>query len=126
MILALLGAFQGMTFIPMDFDLARFADQARLVAPASIVPPCSLAGDADIVVCGRRGSDGVRLPLYDGAPEEGTREWMTVAHERYQLFNHGGSGIGSCSTVGPGGMTGCLTQGFREHELQYPGSGVSF
>lgn len=110
----------------IDFDLATTLESRAREAPIVEMDPCAgMTDGSDIVVCGRRDRDRYRLPFREFAPEVGTREWMSAANQRYQLYNHGNSGIGSCSTVGPGGWTGCMAQQWREDRLQNPG-GIAF
>lgn len=109
----------------IDFDLATLAPPIHQ-APVVELDPCAQPGeDQEIVVCGRRDDERHRLPFREFAPEPGTREWMSAANRRYQLFNHGNAGTGSCSTVGPGGWTGCMAQQWHEDRLQKPG-GIAF
>jgi hypothetical protein len=87
--------------------------QAPGSAPAaslpSIVPDCrkERAG-GEIVVCGRPDDQRSRfeLPvLNDRFDPNGEME--SVSRERHSLYEVGDTGIHSCSTVGPGGYTGC-------------------
>ena len=79
---------------------------------------CGASGAEDIVVCGRtaRGAE-YRLPPQD----EGFDPWgdvESVSRERHRLLGHLPGGIGSCSTVGPGGWTGCDIQVIKRAEQQ--------
>ena len=76
------------------------------------------AADAEIVVCARRRNDErYRLPIRpEGFDPHGTTQ--SVSRERHSLYEMGEAGIGSCSTVGPGGWTGCMLQTFRVAEQQ--------
>ena len=70
---------------------------------------CERNADPDeVVVCGRRNErERYRLPIRNqGFDKDGAVE--SVSRERHRLYEVGDSGIGSCSTVGPGGWTGCF------------------
>lgn len=82
--------------------------------------PCPAGGvTSEIVVCGRRNEDiRYRLPL--------KQEWFdpkgpvaSVSRERNRLLEGQDSGLGSCSTVGPGGMTGCHNKGVWRKREQF-------
>ena len=76
--------------------------------------PCP-AGTADtIIVCARKPEgERYRIPesLRSDPNDPGNQAWATRAT---QLEYAGRSGIGSCSTTGPGGMVGCFNQIVRE------------
>ena len=82
---------------------------------------CKQPADGAIIVCGKRApSDGpfrlppaVRDPGFDvnGAVD-------SVARERHKLMEEGAAGTGSCSTVGPGGWTGCLVRDWERADQQ--------
>lgn len=109
---------------------APSAAQAPAPAPGSvkIVPDCSTGAGQDIVVCGRRGERSpYRLPPQrEGFDPDGPMP--SVARERHRLYEVGGTGIGSCSSVGPGGWTGCDFLHWRDEHHQRDGNGpvVSF
>lgn len=74
----------------------------------------------DITVCGRRDDGaGYRLPPPDRFDPAGPID--SVSRERHRLLDVGATGIGSCSTVGPGGWTGCMLTTWREADEQYAG-----
>lgn len=90
-----------------------------LAAPAAAQIPPSLSAlcpkplPGEIVVCADQEpqKSPYRLPL--PVPlEEGSRETISPSRERNALFDYDLGGIASCSTVGPGGWTGCK---YREH-----------
>jgi hypothetical protein len=72
-----------------------------------IIHKCRQDSDtAEAVVCGSRERSPYRVPpSADRFDPYGST--ASVSRERHQLYEHGASGIGSCSTVGPGGWTGC-------------------
>jgi hypothetical protein len=90
-------------------------------APSRIVDDCPNAGPGDVVVCGRRGSRSpYRLPPQDdGWTPDSAMD--SVSRERHRLLDPGASGIGSCSTAGPGGSTGCDLIRWREAYEQRAG-----
>jgi hypothetical protein len=66
----------------------------------------------EIVVCERRSaSEKYRLPK-DLRPSTIKPEYQSWAVRQQGALTTGGDGIGSCSTVGSGGATGCATQAF--------------
>jgi hypothetical protein len=72
--------------------------------------PCPRSTDDQVVVCARKPeSERYRIPenLRSSGPRQVREAW---AHKAKQLETVGATGINSCSPVGPGGFTGCLTQ----------------
>ena len=77
--------------------------------------PCPRGADGDIVICARRRDDQhYRIPeaLRDGvsADDPDSISWAAQAES---LEYVGRTGIQSCSTVGPGGSTGCWAELMR-------------
>jgi hypothetical protein len=72
--------------------------------------PCPRATDDEILIC-RRLPEAMRFRLPEAYRPSGTfqqrQSWATKSR---QMMNVGSTGTGSCSAVGPGGHTGCLTQ----------------
>jgi hypothetical protein len=69
--------------------------------------PCPTSTDDTITVCARKPeSDRFRIPevLRDNPNDPINQSWANRATEIQYV---GRSGIGSCSTTGPGGMIGC-------------------
>lgn len=96
--------------------------EALTAAPPilKLLTACPRGGPSeDIVVCGRR--DGrYRLPPRDQRFDpSGLQE--SVARERGRLLEGGEAGIGSCSTAGPGGHTGCFEQQVKRRQQQRAG-----
>lgn len=76
--------------------------------------PCPASSNDEIVVCARRpDNDRYRIPenLRDGERMEGGESWASRAESIEYM---GKSGIGSCSTSGPGGATGCWAEMMRQ------------
>lgn len=89
------------------------AAQAQPAAGEVIVfgtDPCPRATDDEILIC-RRMPESMRYRLPENMRPTGTfqqrQSWTTKSR---QMMNVGSTGTGSCSAVGPGGHTGCLTQ----------------
>jgi hypothetical protein len=115
--------------IQLVIAIAAFAPlaapaQTVVEAPAilpTIDKPC-LNTEENIVVCGRRvpGRSPYRLPepppRFDAG--EGT---ASASRERNSLLEHGDTGIHSCSTVGPGGYTGCTFKAWKQSDEQWGG-----
>ncbi|MDT9598170.1 hypothetical protein [Sphingosinicella rhizophila] len=70
--------------------------------------PCPQSTDAEIIVCARK-PEGERFRIPENLREDPNapvnQSWINRAE---QLEYVGRSGIGSCSTVGQGGMIGCF------------------
>jgi hypothetical protein len=104
--------------------LAQAASNAA-PAPAASAPltasPCRSDGiPDDITVCGRSNDGaGYRLPPRDRFDPAGAID--SVSRERHRMLDVGATGTGSCSTVGPGGWTGCMNNAWREADEQYAG-----
>lgn len=72
--------------------------------------PCPRSSNNEVVVCARRPEgDRFRIPekLRSGGPRQTREAW---ANKAKSLETVGSTGTFSCSPVGPGGYTGCLTQ----------------
>ena len=77
--------------------------------------PCPRGQDGDIVVCARRG-ENERYRIPEALREDGTQddpESQSWAARAESLEYVGRTGIQSCSTVGPGGFTGCWAEMMR-------------
>jgi hypothetical protein len=83
--------------------------------------PCPPSTDDTIVVCARKpDKERYRIPeALRGDPNDPKNQaWATRATA---LEYAGRSGIGSCSTVGPGGASGCFNQIVREARAERAG-----
>jgi hypothetical protein len=91
----------------------------------NVIPNCKRGQGEEIVVCGdRTESERYRLPIQpQGFDAAGSTD--SVSRERHRLIQEGDSGIGSCSTSGPGGWTGCFHQQTKRRCQQKP-CGVAF
>jgi hypothetical protein len=76
--------------------------------------PCPRSTDDQVVVCARRPeSERYRLP--EKYRPSGTRQQKEAwANRARSIETVGATGINSCSPVGPGGFTGCLTQVIKQ------------
>lgn len=76
--------------------------------------PCPASNDEVIVVCARRHEDDryrIPEPLRGNSEIADNQSWAANARE---LEYVGRTGIQSCSTVGPGGFTGCWAEMMRQ------------
>ena len=72
--------------------------------------PCPRSTDDQVVVCARR-PEAERYRLPQQYRPSGTRQQKTAwANRARALETVGSTGTNTCSPVGPGGFTGCLTQ----------------
>ena len=99
---------------------AQASIQAPLILP-TVEKPCN-GSEEEIVVCGRREQPRSPYRLPEPPPRfdagEGT---ASVSRERHSLYEHGDTGIHSCSTVGPGGYTGCTFKKWKDGYEQWGG-----
>ena len=79
--------------------------------------PVGEGQDDEIVVCRRRDNEKYRLPIRENRFDPGGAT-DSVSRERHRLIEEGDAGIGSCSTVGPGGYTGCFPQNIKRRQQQ--------
>ena len=75
--------------------------------------PCPRGSGDEIVVCARR-PDNERYRIPEELRGEGLRESESWAVRAQSLETVGDTGIQSCSTVGPGGFTGCWEEMMRQ------------
>ena len=91
----------------------------RVPALPRALPECRPASDdeEEIVICANpREQERYRLPRQAWNPDGSTQ---SVSRERHSLYEQGDSGIGSCSTVGPGGWTGCALRTWKAAREQH-------
>ena len=80
--------------------------------------PCPRSTDDQVVVCARRPeTERYRIPerYRPSGPPQVSQSW---AAKSKVLETVGDTGTNSCSPVGPGGYTGCLTQVIRQAREQ--------
>ncbi|QAY75660.1 hypothetical protein [Sphingosinicella sp. BN140058] len=83
--------------------------------------PCPQSSEEQINVCARKPeSERYRIPeALRGDPNDPANQaWASKATELQYV---GRSGIGSCSTVGPGGMIGCFNDIVRQARAERAG-----
>ena len=76
--------------------------------------PCPRSTDDEIVVCARKSeTERYRIPerFRKGGSIQSRQAWAVRAR---QFETVGATGVNSCSPVGPGGFTGCLSQLTRQ------------
>lgn len=88
------------------------------------VASCPVPVHGEIVVCASRRDDEARryLPPIRSEYERGDPRAQSVSAERNGLFDYDAGGNGACSTVGPGGWTGCGFQRHKRWALQKAGA----
>jgi hypothetical protein len=80
--------------------------------------PCPRSTDDQVVVCARR-PEAERYRIPEKLRPSGTRQQTEAwANKAKVLETVGNTGTNSCSPVGPGGFTGCLTQVIKEARSQ--------
>jgi len=80
--------------------------------------PCPRSTDSQVVICARRPeAERYRIPeqYRPGGPRQESQSWASKARV---IETVGDTGTFSCSPVGPGGHTGCLTQVIRQAREQ--------
>jgi hypothetical protein len=101
-----------------DAALESYRDLTRVVPKRDCT---ASTNPEEITVCGRR-RDNLRYRLPPSPPAPGTRSAQSVNGERFALQQYRAEGgSGSCTTVGPNGLFGCLTHQFRQSEEQSAG-----
>jgi hypothetical protein len=77
--------------------------------------PCPRSTESQVYVCNHR-PEAERYRLPQDQRLQGTRQQReSWANKAQTLSTVGNTGTGSCSAVGPGGFTGCLTQQINEN-----------
>ena len=76
--------------------------------------PCPRSTGDQVVVCARH-PEAERYRLPENFRPSGTRQQKEAwARRAKSIETAGATGINSCSPVGPGGFTGCLTQVIKQ------------
>src|SRR4029079_17563710 len=108
--------------VAADFAMLPASAVAQQNSVAEIIvygtDPCPRSTDDQVVVCARRPeSERYRIPekLRPGGTRQQTDSW---ANKAKVIETVGATGINSCSPVGPGGYTGCLTRVIKEAREQ--------
>jgi hypothetical protein len=79
---------------------------------------CPRSTDDQVVVCARR-PEAERYRIPEKLRQSGTRQQTEAwANRARALETVGDTGTNSCSPVGPGGYTGCLTQVIKQARSQ--------
>jgi hypothetical protein len=79
---------------------------------------CPRSTDDQVVVCARR-PEAERYRIPEKLRQSGTRQQTEAwANRARALETVGDTGTNSCSPVGPGGYTGCLTQVIKQAHSQ--------
>ena len=100
-------AVAGFALLPAP-AVAQQSPVAEIIVYGS--DPCPRSTDDQVVVCARRPeADRYRIPekFRPGGTFQERQSWANRARS---LETVGNTGTFSCSPVGPGGYTGCLTQ----------------
>jgi hypothetical protein len=94
--------------LPMSTPAQAQASVSEVIVFGS--DPCPRSTDSEVVVCARKPEgERYRIPekLRSGGLPQTRQAW---ANKAKALETVGNTGTFSCSPVGPGGFTGCLTQ----------------
>ena len=105
----------GMTALPTP-ALAQQDAIAEVIVYGT--DPCPRSSNNEVVVCARKPEgERFRIPekLRTGGPRQERQAW---ANRAKALETVGSTGTFSCSPVGPGGYTGCLTRVIKEAREQ--------
>jgi len=80
--------------------------------------PCPRSTDDQVVVCARK-PEAERYRIPEKLRPSGSRQQKEAwANRARALETVGSTGTNTCSPVGPGGFTGCLTKVIREARTQ--------
>src|SRR3954447_13124095 len=102
----------GVSALPTPAPAQESSSVSEIIVYGS--DPCPRSTDDQVVVCARK-PEGERYRLPQQYRPSGTRQQKQAwASKARALETVGATGINSCSPVGPGGFTGCLTQVIRE------------
>ena len=110
--------------LPAVLPLAPAEAQRRPVRQLVIYgnDPCPRGTADEVVVCARRPeSERYRLPRSVAPPDPADRR--SALQRDQEVREAGAIGTDSCSTVGPGGQTGCLVQQINRSRVGRDGDG---
>jgi len=115
-------ALAATTAATAGFAMLPSAAAAQQSSVAEIIvygtDPCPRSTDDQVVVCARR-PEGERYRIPEKFRPGGTRQQTdSWANKARVIETVGATGINSCSPVGPGGYTGCLTRVIKEAREQ--------
>ena len=106
----------GFAALPAPALAQQAGNQSEVIVYGS--DPCPRSTESNVVVCVHR-PETERYRLPKNQQLQGTRQQReSWANKSQSVMNVGKTGINSCSPVGPGGYTGCLTQVIREAKDQ--------
>lgn len=110
-------AVSGLAALPESAAAQAVAGTNEVVVYGS--DPCPRSTDSQVYVCTRR-PEQERYRLPQSQQLQGTRQQrQSWANKSHDIMTAGSTGTGSCSPVGPGGQTGCLTQSIRQNQQTY-------
>jgi hypothetical protein len=103
-------------------DRSTTGGRKPILTLPKILPEClpstgDEGDDEEIIICANpREQQRYRLRRQAWDPNGAT---PSVSRERHSLYEQGDAGIGSCSTVGPGGWTGCALRSWKAAREQH-------
>jgi len=105
----------GLVMLPAP-AMAQQGNVAEIVVYGT--DPCPRSTDDQVVVCARR-PEAERYRIPEKLRQSGTRQQTEAWANRARVLETvGDTGTNSCSTVGPGGFTGCLVQVINQAKTQ--------
>lgn len=102
------------------FPIPAFAQAGSSVSEVIVYgnDPCPRSTEDQVVVCARK-PEGERYRIPEKLRPSGTPQQKEAwANHATEIMTVGDTGINSCSPVGPGGFTGCLTKVIKEARTQ--------
>ena len=109
---AIAAAGAGLAGLPLPAVAQQQSNIAEIIVYGN--DPCPRSTDDQVVVCARR-PEAERYRLPEQYRPSGTRQQKEAwARKAKSIETVGATGINSCSPVGPGGFTGCLTQVIKQ------------
>ncbi|HEX9931437.1 MAG TPA: hypothetical protein VGB08_01180 [Allosphingosinicella sp.] len=115
-LLTLALALAGGAGVAVEASALQSGDNGRRVSQIIVygADPCPPSSADEIVVCARRPEDDryrIPEPFRGNTDLRDNESWAANARS---LETVGRTGINSCSTVGPGGFTGCWAEMMRQ------------